>query len=89
VFYCSSSHSFPFTDLGFVPYEENMWIKFNTSNPSIPHFAITTTINPTSMTFVIKDLIDNQMMSTNSYDSVKDFVISNSREDKLKKILED
>ena len=89
MFTCNSSSHLPFSDLGFIPYEENMWIKFSTSNSSIPHFAITTTINPTSMTFVVKNLINNKMMSTNNYDTVKHFVISNNREDKIKKILED
>jgi succinate dehydrogenase/fumarate reductase-like Fe-S protein len=78
----------PFSDLGFVPYDENMWIRFSTNMTSIPEFAITTTINPVSQTFVIKHLITNKMMSTNSYDAVKEFVITNDRDEKLKKILD-
>jgi hypothetical protein len=85
MYYCNS---LPFSDLGFVPYDENMWIRFTTTGTSVPHFAITTTINPTSHTFLIKDLLTNKTLSTNSYDVVKQFVISNERENKLKKLLD-
>jgi len=83
-----SCANLPFSDLGFVPYDENMWIRFSDGTTSIPQFAITTTINPVSQTFVIKHLITNKMMSTNSYDAVKEFVITNDRDEKLKKILD-
>lgn len=78
----------PFSDLGFVPYDDNMWVKFSTDIISVPQFAITTTINPISQTFVVKHLTTNQMMSTNSYDAVKEFVISHDREERLKKLLD-
>jgi succinate dehydrogenase/fumarate reductase-like Fe-S protein len=78
----------PFSDLGFVPYDENMWIRFSTDMTSVPQFAITTTINPVSQTFVVKHLTTNQTMSTNSYESVREFVITNERQERLKKLLD-
>jgi hypothetical protein len=84
----TSCQSLPFSDLGFVPYDENMWIKFTEGTISVPHFAITTTINPQTQTFVIKDLLLNKTISTNSYDVVREFVISNIRNGKIKKILD-
>ena len=85
MFYCNN---LPFSDLGFMATDENMWIKY--TNEKIPklHFALTTTINSLSHTFVVKDLIKNEMFSTKSYDKVKEFVLSNEREEKLKKILD-
>ena len=83
--YCNK---LPFADLGFVPYDENMWVKFTNGNLSVPHFAITTTINPTSHTFLVKDLSNSQTISTNSYDVVKNFVLTSERESKLKKLLD-
>lgn len=81
--FCGES---PFYDLGFVQTDENLWVKYNEF--SIPHFVVSTTINPVSQTFVVKDLINNQMMSANKFESIRDFVLSNEREDKLKKILD-
>jgi|688.fasta_scaffold137604_4 hypothetical protein len=83
-----SCTNLPFSDLGFVPHDENLWVKYTGGKISVPYFAITTTINPTSMTFVVKDLLNNQMISTNSYEKIKEFVISTEREDRLKKLLD-
>ena len=78
----------PFFDLGFVQQQDNLWIKYADGERGVPHFAVTTTINPTSMTFLIKDLLNQQTLSTNSYDILRDFVISSDRESKLKKLLD-
>ena len=83
-----SCANLPFSDLGFVPYDENMWIRFSDGITSVPQFAITTTINPVSQTFVVKHLTTNETMSTNSYDVVREFVISSDREERLKKLLD-
>ena len=82
--FCSN---IPFVDLGFTQQDENLWIRYTNEKKSLPHFAITTTINPVSMTFLVKDLIDNKMFSTNSYDDLKNFVITSLREYNLKNIL--
>jgi hypothetical protein len=78
----------PFSDLGFMATDENMWIKYTNDKIPKPHLALTTTINPVSQTFVLKDLIENEMFSTNSYDKVREYVISTEREIKLKKLLD-
>lgn len=78
----------PFLELGFMATDENMWIKYTNDQIPKPHFALTTTINPVSQTFVVKDLIKNEMFSTNSYDKVREHIISNEREIKLKKLLD-
>ena len=83
-----NSNNLPFNDLGFVPHDENLWVKFTKESISVPHFAITTTINPTSQTFVVKDILQNKTISTNSYDIVREFVLSNERDNKLRKILD-
>lgn len=82
------SKDLPFTDLGFVQTDENIWVKYSEDRISVPMFVLTTTINPTSLTFLIKDLINNDMMSSNTYDAVKDFVLTKVRENKLKKLLD-
>jgi succinate dehydrogenase/fumarate reductase-like Fe-S protein len=78
----------PFSDLGFMATDENMWIKYTNDQIPKPHFALTTTINALSHTFVVKDLIKNEMFSTKSYDKVKEYIISTEREIKLKKLLD-
>lgn len=78
----------PFDDLGFIQQDENLWIKFTDGRIASPHFAITTTINPVSMTFVVKNILLNETISTNSYNKVKEFVISAERENKLKKLID-
>jgi len=83
-----SCNKLPFSDLGFIPQDENLWVKYTSNKKSSPQFVITTTINPTSMTFLIKDLFNNQMFSTNSYEKVREFVISSERENKLKNLLD-
>jgi len=85
MFYCNN---LPFSDLGFVAQDENLWVKFTNGSKSVPHFVITTTINPTSLTFLVKDLFETKTISTNSYDKVKEFVLSNDRDHKLKKLLD-
>lgn len=77
----------PFSDLGFVPYEENLWIKFTEGGIKVPHFAISTTINPVSQTFIVKDLLHNKTISTNTYDMIREFVLSSEREYKLNKLI--
>ena len=83
-----SCNNIPFSDLGFVQTDENLWVKYTDQNISVPHFVLSTTINPVSQTFLIKDLLQNKTMSTNNYDMVREFVISNQREDRLKKLLD-
>ena len=78
----------PFSDLGFMATDENMWIKYTNDQISKPHFALTTTINALSHTFVVKDLIKNEMFSTKSYDKVREHIMSTEREIKLKKLLD-
>ena len=74
--------------MGFIQHDENLWIKYTDGRISSPHFAITTTISPVSMTFVVKNILLNETISTNSYDKVKEFVISAERECKLKKLID-
>lgn len=83
-----SCGSFPFMDMGFIQTDENLWVKYSEDLVSVPNFILSTTINPTSQTFVIKDIINNEMMSTNSIEKIKDFVLSKVRENKLKKLLD-
>jgi hypothetical protein len=81
-------NNIPFLELGFVQTDENLWVKYTDQFKSVPQFVISTTINPVSQTFLIKDLLHNKTMSTNSYGAVREFVISYQREDKLKKLLD-
>ena len=84
VFSCGS---IPFSDLGFLQQDDNLWVKYTNDRKNIPHFVLSTTINPTSMTFLVKDLINEKTFSSNSYDVIRDFVISTIRENNLKKLL--
>lgn len=84
VFYCNS---LPFSELGFVQQDDNLWVKYTNDTISVPYFVLTTTINPSAMTFIVKDLLKNKTFSANSYDLVKEFVITRERENKIKKIL--
>jgi len=74
--------------LGFIQHDENLWIKYTDDTISSPHFAITTTINPKTHTFLVKNLLLKETISTNSYDKVKEFIISGIRQDKLKKLID-
>ena len=84
----SNYNTFPFADMGFLQTDENLWVKFTEGLVSSPHIAITTTVNPISMTFLVKDIINNETISTNSIEKVRELVLSSVREDKLKKLLE-
>jgi len=74
--------------MGFIQTDENMWVKYTSDSVSVPHFILSTTINPVSQTFVIKDLINNQMMSTNDFETIKGFVVNGTRNNNLKKLLD-
>lgn len=78
----------PFYDLGFIQLDENLWVKYIEGNFSTPHIVLSTTINPVSQTFLIKNLLRNETISTNSYDKVREFVISADRDEKLKKLFD-
>jgi hypothetical protein len=85
MFYCDNQ---PFLNLGFIQTDENLWVKYSNQRVSVPHFILSTTINPVSQTFLIKDLLQDKMMSTNSYDVIQQFVITNQRELNLKNLLD-
>ena len=78
----------PFLELGFVQTDENLWVKYSEELVSVPNFVLSTTINPISQTFLVRDIIDNEVMSSNSIDIIRDFVLSKVRENKLKKLLD-
>lgn len=74
--------------MGFVQHDENLWVRYLFNKKSTPHFIVTTTINPTSLTFVVKNLLTNQTMSSNSLDQLKELIIETEREIKLNKLLD-
>ena len=82
--FCGDS---PFYKLGFIQTDENMWVKYADGDISVPHFILSTTINPVSQTFIVKDLIYNEIMSSNHFETIKQFILSSQRQDKIKKIL--
>jgi hypothetical protein len=82
------NQNLPFYELGFLPHSDNLWFKYSETGIKVPHFVVTTTINPKSLTFIVKNLLKNKTFTTDSYDEVKDFVLSESREEKIKKILD-
>ena len=73
-------------DLGFVLYCENIWFKYKETN--IPHFVLTTTITPERHTFIVKNLLEEETIKTNSSEDIRQFIIKGEREEKLKKILD-
>ena len=81
-------------DLGFVLYCENIWFKYK--NPKIAiglpyseiHFVLTTTISPKKHTFIVKNLLEEETLTTNSKEGIRQFIIKGEREEKLKKILD-
>jgi recombinational DNA repair protein RecR len=75
-------------DLGFVQTDENLWVKYTEGKIKVPHFILSTTINPTSQTFVLKNVITKEMMSTNSYQKIKEVIIASVRQYKLDKIFD-
>jgi len=75
-----------FIDLGFIQTDENLWVKYTDQKVSVPHFVISTTINPVSQTFVLKNLLKNETMSTNSFEKIREVVISDQRELKLNQL---
>lgn len=75
-------------DLGFVQTDENLWVKYTDGNIQVPHFILSTTINPISQTFVLKNVLTNETMSTNSIDKIKEDLINGVREYKLKKLID-
>ena len=76
-------------DLGFVLYCENIWFKYKEVNFSkIPHFVLTTTISPKKHTFIVKNLLEEETLKTNSQEDIKQFIIKGERQEKLKKILD-
>jgi hypothetical protein len=80
--------SLPFMELGFIQTDENLWVKYTNEKASVPHFILSTTINPVSQTFLIKDLINDQMMSSNHFETIREFVVQSCRENNLRKILD-
>jgi hypothetical protein len=77
-----------FTELGFVPQTENLWTKFSEDGLKVPHFVMTTTVNPKSMNFIVKNLLENKTLTTDSYEEIREFILSGNREQKIKKILD-
>jgi hypothetical protein len=78
-----------FSELGFVQKDENLWFKYFENNVhKNPHFVLTTTINPKSYTFIIKNLFEDKTITTNSVDEILQFVKLGNREHKLKKLLD-
>ena len=76
-------------DLGFVLYCENIWFKYKETNTTkIPHFVLTTTISPKKHTFIVKNLLEKETLTTNSKEGIRQFIIKGEREEKLKKILD-
>ena len=85
-------------DLGFVLYYENIWFKYKEThkNPKVRiglpyseiHFVLTTTISPKRHTFIVKNLFEEETISTSSPEDIKQFIIKGEREEKLKKILD-
>ncbi len=76
-------------DLGFVLYYENIWFKYKETNSTkIPHFVLTTTITPKKHTFIVKNLLEEETIKTNSSEDIRQFIIKGEREEKLKKILD-
>jgi hypothetical protein len=76
-------------DLGFVLYCENIWFKYKETNlVKTPHFVLTTTITPKKHTFIVKNLLEEETIKTNSSEDIKQFIIKGEREEKLKKILD-
>ena len=76
-------------DLGFVLYCENIWFKYKEINFStIPHFVLTTTISPKNHNLIVKNLIENETLKTNSQEDIRQFIIKGEREEKLKKLLD-
>jgi hypothetical protein len=76
-------------DLGFVLYYENIWFKYKETNSTkIPHFVLTTTITPKKHTFIVKNLLEEETIKTNSSEDIRQFIIKGEREEKLKRILD-
>ena len=76
-------------DLGFVLYCENIWFKYKEINFStIPHFVLTTTISTKNHNLIVKNLIENETLKTNSQEDIRQFIIKGEREEKLKKLLD-
>ena len=76
-------------DLGFVLYYENIWFKYKETNSTkIPHFVLTTTITPERHTFIVKNLLEEETIKTNSSEDIRQFIIKGEREEKLKRILD-
>ena len=76
-------------DLGFVLYYENIWFKYKETNSTkIPHFVLTTTISPKKYTFIVKNLLEEETIKTNSSEDIRQFIIKGEREEKLKRILD-
>ena len=73
-------------DLGFVLYCENIWFKYK--GFKTPHFVLTTTITPKKHTFIVKNLLEEETLTTNSQEDIRQFIIKGEREEKLKKILD-
>jgi hypothetical protein len=74
--------------LGFVQTDENLWVKFTDDSISVPHLVVSTTINPVSHTFILKNLLMSETISTNSYEKLVEIVTSTVREYKLKKLID-
>ena len=76
-------------DLGFILYCENIWFKYKEINfYKIPHFVLTTTISPKKHTFIVKNLLEEETLTTNSKEDIRQFIIKGEREERLKKILD-
>jgi hypothetical protein len=76
-------------DLGFILYYENIWFKYKEANSKkIPHFVLTTTITPERHTFIVRNLLEEETIKTNSSEDIRQFIIKGEREEKLKKILD-
>ena len=76
-------------DLGFVLYYENIWFKYKETNSTkIPHFVLTTTITPERHTFIVRNLLEEETIKTNSSEDIRQFIVKGEREEKLKRILD-
>ena len=75
-------------DLGFVLYCENIWFKYQEINCNkIPHFVLTKKSNPKNISYIVKNLLDEETIITNSHEEIKYFVLREERNKKLRELL--
>ena len=75
-------------ELGFVNYFDNIWFKYTELNgKTTPHFVLKKFVNPKENKIIVRNLLDNESITTDNYIELEQFLKKTQRNQKLNELL--